>query len=310
MFYNVENLFDIFDDSTKNDNEFLPTGKKYWGVNKYNAKLENISKVIAAVGEWQMPVVIGMCEIENRKVLNDLFTQTMLSKYQYRFVHYDSPDPRGIDVAMAYLPDKFKVLHSHPIRVHYTKQNGQSTRDILYCKGILLKKDTLHILINHWPSRRGGKDAEIKRNFVARLVRKCTDSIFQTDPDAKIIIMGDLNDEPSDRSLVESLGARQLLGQIVPGNLYNLASTFYSENKYGSIKYQGHWTIFDQIIVSGKLITGGETGLADYHICNSPFIVKQDKSHTGFTPLRTYNGMKYEGGYSDHLPVYLDYYLH
>jgi hypothetical protein len=309
MFYNVENLFDTFDDPSTADNDFLPTGKKYWTPAKYQSKIENLAKVIVAVGEWDMPAIIGLCEVENKKVLNDLFYGTALSKYQYKIVHYDSPDPRGIDVALVYLPERFRLLHSHIIRIRYEQKKGKSTRDILYCKGILMKKDTLHIFINHWPSRISGREAEIKRNFVALKLKNTTDSIFSINKNAEIIVMGDFNDESNDESLTKSLGAITIWEKTSTASLYNLSSGYYEKNHYGSIKYRGHWTIFDHVIVSGTLLQNKNyyhTDISSYKIFNASFLLKQDKSHTGYSLLSTYNGRNWINGFSDHLPVYID----
>ncbi len=309
MFYNVENLFDTYDDPATNDNDFLPTAKKFWSLKRYQAKIDNLSKVFAAIGEWKMPVIIGLCEVENEKVLKDLFLNSALSKYNYKMVHYDSPDPRGIDVAMMYLPDQFRLLHSHIIRVQYHKSKEKSTRDILYCKGILLNKDTLHVYINHWPSRRNGEEADIKRSFVAALLRSSVDSVFKRNPNANIIIMGDFNDESKDASLCTILGASQDFKSIKNNTLYNLSADYMAKNNYGSLKFRGHWNLFDHIILSGSILTEGSKIYSthnSYHIFNAPFIIKQDRSHTGSTPLRTFNGNNWENGFSDHLPVYVD----
>ncbi|MDR2836352.1 MAG: endonuclease [Bacteroidales bacterium] len=311
MFYNVENLFDTADDPEKNDEEFTPNGARFWTEARLRAKLNNIYKVITAVGAWDNPMLIGMSEVENRKVLEDLVNKTPLYKSNYKIVHYESPDLRGIDVAMLYRADLFKPYFSKPIPVNWPPKVGTGkTRDILLVSGVTKSDDTLHIFVNHWPSRWGGQmETEEKRMYVAELVKKQTDSIFRNESKANIIIMGDLNDYPTDKSLMESLKAQTQFVQIENNKLYNLSWYLQEIKREGTHKYDGLWGILDQMIVSGALLDKENniyTTTEDAHVFKAPFLLEPDEKYTGDQVNRTYIGFKYHGGYSDHLPVYLD----
>lgn len=311
MFYNVENLFDIENDPIKNDDEFTPEGSRYWSKYRYRQKLSNIYKVIVAVGEWELPMLVGLSEIENRKVLEELINYTPLYKSDYKIIHYESPDARGIDVALFYRSELFKPLNHKPIRVVWPANIGTgTTRDILYVSGVTNEEDTLHIFVNHWPSRWGGQmETEEKRMFVAKLLKTQTDSIFDTNPLAKIIIMGDLNDYPTDRSLLESLKTNTEFDRIKPNKLYNLSYYLQEVKMLGTHKYDGQWGVLDQMIVSGALLDTTKnifTTPDDAHVFNADFMLEADEKYTGKRVNRTYIGYKYHGGYSDHLPTYLD----
>jgi endonuclease/exonuclease/phosphatase family metal-dependent hydrolase len=311
MFYNVENLFDTEDDPEKNDNEFLPEGDRYWSDYRYKQKLSNIYKVITAVGGWDLPMLVGLCEVENRTVLDGLLNYTPLYKSDYKIIHYESPDARGIDVALLYRSELFTPISHKPIRVTWPKDIGSgTTRDILYTCGVTNKGDTLHIFVNHWPSRWGGQlETEEKRMFVAKLVKNATDSIFETNSQANIIVMGDLNDHPTDRSVLETLNAQTSFDKIVADKLYNLSYYIETVKKQGSHKYQGKWGVLDQIIVSGGLLDDKGviyTTPEDAYIFDAEFLLEPDEKYTGTQVNRTYIGFKYHGGFSDHLPIYLD----
>ncbi len=311
MFYNVENLFDTEDDPEINDNEFLPEGDRYWSDYRYKQKLSNIYKVIVALGEWDLPKLVGLSEIENRKVLDDLLNYTPLYKTDYKIIHYESPDSRGIDVALLYRSEYFTPIIHYPIKVTWPKNIGSgTTRDILYACGTTNEGDTLHIFVNHWPSRWGGQmETEEKRMFVAKLVKHQTDSILDSNPHSNIIIMGDLNDHPTDRSLMESLKAETTFDKIKSDKLYNLSYYIETVKKQGSHKYNGQWGILDQIVVSGALLdTVGSlyTSPDDAYIFNADFLLEPDTKYPGVQVNRTYIGFKFHGGYSDHLPTYLD----
>lgn len=313
MFYNCENLFDIYDDTTKMDDEFLPEGAKYWSYSKYVEKLANISKVITGIGGWDPPEIVGLCEIENYYVLNDLVNNSAIQKHDYKIIHKDSPDSRGIDVAFLYLKDKFTPISYFAIPIVFPKDlGGKATRDILYVKGYTNKKDTLHIFVNHWPSRWGGQmETEDKRMFVGTQLRGVVDSIFEENLNANIIIMGDLNDYSTDRSLVECLKAKNSdeFGEYTSSELYNLSN--YIHEKYGawSHKHEGEGDILDQIIVSGAMLNKENsiyTTPDNAHIYDPEFLIEEDVNYVGYKPFRTYIGYKFNGGYSDHLPPYLD----
>lgn len=313
MSYNTENLFDTFDDPLTSDEDFTPTGRMHWTNEKYHHKLLNIYKVIAGVGGWQPPEIIGLVEIENRKVLNDLLTTTPLSKYKYGIVHYESPDPRGIDVGLLYRSDKFKVIHEEPIYINFMDNPERKTRNILFVKLLYNTSDTLCIFVNHWPSRRGGElVTEELRSEVATVLRDKLNAVFRTNPSAKVIIMGDFNDEPADPSITTYLNAQHFDNKALSNQLYNLSYDLLKTANIGTHYFQGHWAILDQIIVSGYLLkpkTGLYTSVIDVHIFAADFVVQPDTKNLGVKPFPTYTGPKYKGGYSDHLPVYLDLFL-
>ncbi|NPA45253.1 MAG: endonuclease, partial [Chlorobi bacterium] len=223
MFYNTENLFDIFDDTLKIDEAFTPDGEKHWNKRKFDKKLYNISKVITAVGQWELPEVIGLCEIENRYVLERLIKQTALKNFNYRIIHKESPDRRGIDVGMLYRKDKFHPISYEAVRVVFPFDANKPTRDILYVKGTNNYNDTLHIFVNHWPSRWGGQlETDRKRMFAASVLKGKVDSLFDADVNPNIIIMGDLNDYPDNNSVVKVLKAKTKFDKIEDEKLYNL----------------------------------------------------------------------------------------
>lgn len=310
MFYNTENLYDIEDDPLTDDSEFLPAGPKNWDYFKYNDKLQKVAKVIVAVGGEQGNGLIGMCELENRKVLTDLTRLTPLAAGGYEIIHRDSKDPRGSDVALLYKKGTFKLLRFDFFEF---KAPGDSmkSRDILYAKGIVKNTDTLHVFINHWPSRRGGKEqSENKRMISASILRTHVDSILRLDKDAKIIIMGDFNDVPIDKSVHEVLKAMDS-AELKPGDLFNYMYTFNNKG-LGSYKFQSEWNMLDQIIGSYALIGEKDLLHADYsdaHIFSVDWMLTDDKKFPGKKPLRTFQGPRYLGGPSDHLPVYLDIHL-
>lgn len=311
MFFNTENLFDTINDPEKNDDEFTPQGAKYWTGYRYRQKLTNLSKVIIGAGGWELPQIVALSEIENRKVVEDLINKTPLYKSDYRIIHKESPDARGIDVAMMYRKKYFTPISENFIAVNYPSNIGSgTTRDILYVKGTTNQNDTLHIFVNHWPSRWGGqKETEEKRIFVAGLVKHATDSIFKTDKNANIIIVGDLNDYPTDKSLVYELQAQTEYDNIKSNKLYNLSYYLQEIKKLGTHKFHGQWGILDQIIVSGALLDTTRTiytTLEDAHIYNPDFLLIPDEGYTGKQVFRTYVGYKYQGGYSDHLPAYIN----
>jgi predicted extracellular nuclease len=305
-FYNTENFFDTKNDSLTNDEEFTPEGAMHWTNKRYKAKLQNIYKTILALGSEDPPDIIGLCEIENKNVLLDLVLGTPLTIFGYHIVHSDSPDKRGIDVGLLYNPAHVRLLKSHYNPVIYP---GLHTRQILYCK-FLVSGDTLHVFVNHWPSRSAGQlKTEDYRLAAAKKLRNLTDSLFRLKPTSKIIIMGDLNDEPDDPSITKNLGAVKPDKIPANGKLYNLSRPPDNAEYKGTVKYKAEWAIFDQFIVSGNMLKkdrGWHTFTAGYHIFGQPFLLVKDDKYNGYKPNRTYYGYKYHGGFSDHLPVYLD----
>lgn len=307
MFYNVENLFYPIDDPNKADDEFTQEGLRYWSFKRYNEKINKIGKVALAIGEWDPPAVIGLCEIESIECLKDLIYQSPLKKYEYEIAFFESDDNRGIDVAMLYRPKLFQLIYSEPIKLKFPDQDSRPTRDILYVKGIT-NFDTLHLFVNHWPSRYGGQLATLpKRNFAAQVLRSKIDSISQSNKNSNILAMGDFNDHPTDESMSQILQARKLTSEITNDDLLN--TIWQYEFKKGTHKYQYEWGILDQFVINQTLLDSTNklyTTLRDSRIFESDFLLEEDKDGIGKRPKRTYIGFKYYGGYSDHLPIYID----
>ena len=304
MFYNVENYFDAKDDPDKNDEDFLPEGNKHWTYSKMEEKRNSIAKVITAVGEGTPVAIVGMCEVENDYVLNSLVKYSPLKNIGYKFVHFESADNRGIDTALLYDPKQFSPISSKPLRKDF--KDGKLTRDVLYVSGATSSGDTLHVFVCHTPSRLGGKNkTEHYRVGVMSMVREHCDSIFSINPNAKIIIMGDFNDSPVDKSISVALGTKPLAAPYETTSLYNMFHQFVGNAYIGTHKYQSQWSVLDQIIVSGSFFTSGILKPSSAYIFRAPFLLEEDKKNMNFRPKRTYNGLKYNAGYSDHLPVIL-----
>ena len=303
--YNVENLYDYEDDPLTDDDAFTESGAYQWTPAKYKKKLNNTAKAITAAGEWETPALIGLCEVENARVLTDLLQKTQLRDNGYKFLHQDSPDRRGVDVALIYLPDKFKVIDEKHLRVAL---KDRPTRNILFASGIVSSGDTLHVFVNHWPSRYGGElESEENRLVAAETVRQVVDSLFQVNRKSKIVIMGDFNDYPSNISLTEKLRAIREWETASDGELYNLCAQFENKMEIGSHKFEGEWGMLDQFIVSGALLDKNvpfHTSKKQVHIFKAPFLLKKDK--TGEAPKRAFSGTFFVNGFSDHLPIYLD----
>jgi len=309
MWYNVENLFDTKNDPLKDDSEFLPNGSRNWSDNRFFQKIKHISQVILAAGEGEPPIIIGLCEIENQFVLESLLFHTPLNKYDYQIIHKESPDNRGIDVAFLYQKNKFRPIIYRAITITNPKNVDFKTRDILYVKG-LIGADTLHFFINHWPSKYGGiSTTKQLRALAASLLKSETDSILTQYHNSNIIIMGDFNDTPIDASIKEILGAKSPVENITSENIYNLAQPLAKKGK-GTNKYRNKWDMIDQIIVSGNLLTGKgiKTSPEMFQIFSPDFLLENDETNLGKKPNRTYIGFKYHGGFSDHLPVFVDLY--
>jgi len=311
MFYNTENFFDTIDDPKTNDNDFIPIAKRHWTGKRYYIKLNNIYKVFISSG-IQPPSIIGLCEIENKKVLNDLTQKTPLLKFNYHYIHHDSPDSRGIDVALLYRPDQFKPLKIEFIRLSFPFDTARKTRDILYVKAIAFQIDTIHVFVNHWPSRARGQVISIPyREMAAKTLRHKVDSLFQISSRNKVIIVGDFNDEPDDLSILNDLKAMKVTNLIKNNALYNLSTGWLNNvQNMGTIKFKDKWQVFDQIIVSGNIINSSSRGLRcdpkSAKIYSTDFLLKDDRNNSGRTTFSTYSGYKYTGGFSDHLPVYVD----
>ncbi|NPD46479.1 MULTISPECIES: endonuclease [unclassified Lentimicrobium] len=309
MFYNVENLFDPFDDSLTSDEEFTEEGAKHWSWYKYQDKLSNIYKTIVAVGNPYPPAIIGLCEIENRFVLNQLVYKTPFSKFDYRIVHEESPDRRGIDVGLLFDPKRAELIYHEAVRIDFHFSPQTKTRDILYVKLRIFNEDTIHIFVNHWPSRWGGQMASApKRNYVADILRVKIDSIFNEELTPSIFVMGDFNDEPEDESLRLHLEAGSPEGS---SRMVNVMLPLVNDKSKGTHKYQANWGILDQFIVSKFLLLSNNQLQINLHqnpIFAEPYLLEKDEKFLGLKPNRTFIGYKYHGGFSDHLPIFLDLY--
>jgi len=278
-----------------------------WSTTRYKQKVNSVYKVIIASGGWEPPALVGLCEIENRKVLNDLVYGTWLSKFDYGIVHYESNDPRGIDLAVLYRKSSARLLGSEAMIPDRYNRSDFRTRFVLYSKW-LISGDTIHLFFNHWPSRRGGVLAgEELRKSIAEMVAERSDSIMrECGCNAKIIVAGDFNCTPDDSEMLLITGERK------PGDsgvrFKNLSSSPNGVIK-GTYKYRGAWEIIDQVVVSEALLgSAGGLFVPDYGtgIFSPDFLLKKDDSFAGVTPFATYSGYRYSGGFSDHLPVYLD----
>jgi predicted extracellular nuclease len=299
MFYNIENFFDIHDDTLTDDNSFLPGGVMKWNYSRYNKKLNSLYKTIVAAGDWNPPAVIAFCEIEKRNVLEDLVYNTFLSKFRYGIIHEESPDRRGIDVCLIYRKD-LAMVAGYDYLIPDT--SNFTSRSVLHAR-LIIHSDTIHFFINHWPSRRGGVLAGAgSRMLIAQMVKGKVDSILQRDNQSRIILLGDFNCTPDDaiiRSLIYSSGNDTVL--------INLSRSL-AKNE-GTYRYRGAWEMIDQVIVSKSLVycnNGLYTSEKMLKILSSEFLLQKDPNYPGMTPYSTYRGYRYQGGYSDHLPVLLD----
>lgn len=309
VFYNVENLFDTADDPLTDDDEFLPGGMKGWNADRYLLKLQRIFQVLVNVGQGRWPDLIGLGEIENKKVLEDLLNRTPMQLGGYGILHADSPDARGIDLGFLYREAVFQPDHFEAIRIRFPFDTTTATRDVYYIQGRLADAGELHLFLCHFPSRRGGQAAsEIRRMYVAQQVRERVDSILTADPGAAIVVTGDFNDEPADRSIREVLGAGgdwEDTSDIFYNYMYGLK---YKEGR-GTYKYGGYWNMLDQILVTHGL-RDGEGNIKVYPVSAGIFapdwLTTEDRQAPGGQPFRTYLGPRYLGGFSDHFPVWLD----
>lgn len=302
LFYNVENLFDTLDSEGVNDAEYIPTSDKKWDSERYADKLSKLSMVIASADTGYFPDVIGLCEVENKDVVVDLLATPLLGGQDYQILHQNSPDKRGIDVALAY-SKKYKPISTSYILIDLPG-NRSHTRDILYSKG-LLYKDTVHVFVNHWPSRYGGKEeSDPKRAFTAQVLRNVIDSIQKADLNPQIIIMGDFNDYPPDSSLSHILNAKPAPSDN-PDELVNLAWEM-NANELGSYNYKGNWGALDQFIISANLFEQGKltADKESFIVVKKEWMLYTNKNGKQ-SPSRSYGGDNYYGGYSDHLPILL-----
>ena len=310
MFYNVENLFDTRNDTLKQDDEFLPEGFMRWTPNKYWQKQRNITRVITAVGEMYPPALVGLCEVENDSVLFDLTRRSPLRAQNYQYIITDSPDERGIDVALLYQSHQFRLLESSEYEISFRHPERRPTRNILHAAGEVVNGDTIDLFVCHFPSRSEGRLAtEPARVDAATLLRRKCDSIFSLRQNAHILIMGDFNDHPEDKSLSRVLGAKSVGDPPERDKLYNLLHGDLKNGERGTYKYRGRWEILDQFIVSGNLMMAGSHIRIkgdSAEIFRAPFLLEEDKRYYGMKPYRTSQGPRYLGGFSDHLPIRMD----
>nr|WP_321233681.1 endonuclease [uncultured Psychroserpens sp.] len=300
-FYNLENLFDIYNDATKHDNDFLPGSDKRWTKKRYDRKLFKLGQVISKIGfedTQKPPAIVGLAEVENKNVLKDLIQSKDLEAYNYGIVHYNSQDERGIDVAMIYDQTVFTVEQSKTFSVYIEDEIGDQdyTRDILLVSGIL-HSEKVHCIVNHWPSRREGeKESMYKRLKAAEKVIEIIKSIKTENTNAKILVMGDFNDNPSNESI------KFLTSE---GDLYNPMETMLSYSR-GSLNHNFKWNLFDQILFSTNFFETQKEKLKfdEANIFDEKFLTQYKGKFKG-QPFRTYVGKKYKGGYSDHFPVYV-----
>lgn len=310
-FWNFENFFDPFTDTTKMYNEFTEKGGQHWTVSRFYKKRNNMYKAILALSEGKPLGILGICEVENTFVTTLLFQETPLKKHNYRIIHYEGDDRRGIDVALAYSTDKLQLINSEAIKVRNPNNKHFKTRDILYAKFYDRINDTIHCFVNHWSSRYGGEKETIHlREMTALLLKTKVDSLIRINNSIpNIIIMGDFNDTPWDNSILNILNAKPPDLFSYNDTLINLFADEKSLGWEGTLKHQYKWQIFDQIIISNSLYNNSESlhyikkSAAIFH---QDFLFVDDETYGGKKLFRTYVGPKYYGGYSDHLPVYID----
>lgn len=300
-FYNLENLFDTKNDPYTHDDDFLPNSERRWTRKRYLKKIRKLGYTISQIGvktSKKLPILVGLAEVENSSVIKDLIKTKFLNNENYDFVHYDSKDERGIDTALIYNKDYFEVLHSEVHSIELLDENGDTdhTRDILTVKG-KLNEEVIHVLVNHWPSRRdGAEESEFKRITASDKASEVIEQIKNTDSEAKIMVMGDFNDDPSCTSIKRMVNANEL---------FNPMESLLTYSR-GSLNYRFQWNLFDQIIFSTNFFEyePGKHSFSKANVFDEHFL-KQFKGKYKGNPFRTYVGLKYKGGYSDHFPVFL-----
>jgi Endonuclease/Exonuclease/phosphatase family len=312
-FYNLENFYDTVNNPIVNDDEFTPKGPRNYGTEIYMNKVGKLASVLAQMGTDEKPgspdgpAILGVAEVENDTVLTDLVNHPLIKHRGYKIVHYDSKDLRGVDVGLLYNPKYFTVEASDKLFVKLPGGSKDSyfTRDVLWVKG-KLDGETIHIYVNHWPSRLGGEERSAPARAAAALVSKNhIDSIAKVDGEQKVIIMGDLNDDPVSPSLTQVLKAKAKANDVRPNGFFNPWVDFYKKG-YGTLAYQDAWGLFDQNIVGFKWLDKDQKGFFYYKafIFNREFMTENVGRYKGY-PMRTWDGLTYRGGYSDHFPTYL-----
>ncbi|MDE5708530.1 MAG: endonuclease/exonuclease/phosphatase family protein [Alistipes sp.] len=314
VFYNFENLFDTINDPDVHDEEFTPEGAKKWNSVKYNKKIGNLERVLfdIAADDRDYPIVVGFSEVENRTVLEDVIARPKLAPANYRIVHFDSPDARGVDVGFYYRPDVFKLEGSEPVPFHMPELPNFRTRDFVTMWGTI-QGEPFFFLVSHWPSRLGGKEAsDPKRMAAAQQVKAIVDSVQRVNPATKVVVMGDLNDDATDDSIVEGLSAQGKIQDLLPGDMFNPFIALLRAG-HGTLAYRDSWNLFDNIIVSYNLVDAPAgtlrllpVGKSKFYggIFRRPYMVQKDGQYKGY-PLRTFVGNDFQNGFSDHFPVFI-----
>ena len=311
-FYNVENLFDTINDVNKNDEASPIMEIKFNRSEIYNKKVNNMASVIADIGTdlvKKSPSIVGLCEVENRNVIEDLLKDKNLKDKNYEIIHYDSPDERGIDVAMIYNEDVFKITStkSHELIIYDNKSSKRNyTRDQLVVSG-LLEGELIHLIVNHWPSRSGGEErSRAGRMAAAELNKKIIDSLQGKYKDAKIITMGDFNDDPHDDSMKKILNAKKHIKDVEENGIYNPMETILSDQGIGTNAYRDVWQLFDQILVSKPFLNKNYNSYQFYKagVFNKSYLINKSGRYKGY-PFRSFSWGSFTGGYSDHLPPYI-----
>lgn len=304
-FYNVENLFDTIDDQYTIDEQFLPNSEKLWNSEKYTTKLNQLAKVISSM-DVDLPIFLGLAEVENKNVILDLLSTEKLRGNNYDVVHEESPDQRGIDLGFIYRKEYFNYISHEAIEVRIEEEEDFFTRDILYIKGELQGEDTIHVFLNHWSSRReGAQETEYRRVRSAAILRAKIDELLAQDEMAKIIVMGDFNDYPNNISLTQTLRAKDNR-KFNKGDLYNMAYGLEQDNQ-GTYNYKGDWGMLDQLIISRgvfKADKGVKITAKDVNVLKLKWMLYTDPVYGDEKPSKSYGGPEYYGGYSDHLPIY------
>ena len=310
-FYNLENFFDTLDNPITNDADYLPTGRLLWDTPKYMSKVHNMATVVSQMGTELTPdglAILGVADIENRKVLEDMADDSLLKARNYQIVHFESPDRRGIDCAFLYQAKYFTLLGAkpYPVSLQREKDTVQDfTRDILYVCGNF-DGEKIHLMVGHWPSRLGGESASAwRRARSAGVCKHIADSLRMEDPNAKIIIMGDLNDDPNNKSITEVLQSKSDVRKVGPGDMYNPMYDFFKDGN-GTLAYRDSWDLFDQMMLSQAFVMKKTGGWQLYKamIFRKPWLLQTEGAFRGY-PFRTFVGDIFINGYSDHLPVYM-----
>ncbi len=314
--YNVEILFDTLS-AGPHDAEFLPASPRRWTASRYWGKLHSLAQVIAGVGQEPLPALVGLCEVESDTVLSHLTCRSALRTAGYRYFITHSPDHRGLNVALLYRPGRFRPLVTRSVRIPLAQVGASPTRDVLYVSGLVSPTDTLHLFLCHLPSRAGStRRADRHRALAAQTLRTAIDSLLILSPEAKIVVMGDFNAESSDPVFTRHLRAHSPSEPISRGDNHLLTTTMVqnlwhprADSVAGSYRFRGEWMYLDHILISTSLLratSGLRCPAPRMQVAAFPFLLTPDAGHGGLRPRRTWQGPVYRGGYSDHLPVFLD----